>query len=69
MKVLSQEDNHCLIITEKFELFKLRLAECVNGELIIIKEIESSKDDKIWKKYSKISFKECLKLIKKEICK
>jgi len=62
MKILNQEKNHCLLIIEEFELFKLCLAECVNGELIVIKEIESSKD-KIWKKYSKISFKECLKMI------
>ena len=63
MKILNQEENHCLIVIEEFELFKLCLAECVNGELIIIKEIESSKDDKIWKKYSKTSFKDCLKMI------
>ena len=23
MKIVNQEDNHCLIITEEFELFKL----------------------------------------------
>lgn len=63
MKILNQENNHCLVIVEENSLFKLCLAECVNGELILIKEIESSKDDKIWKKYSKISFKECLKMI------
>ena len=64
MKVVKQENNHCLVIVEKNKTFNLCLAELINGELIIIKEIESSKTDKKWNKFAKISFKDCLKMIK-----
>lgn len=64
MKILKQENNHCLVIVEKNKTFNLCLAELINGELIIIKEIESSKTDKKWNKFDKISLKDCLKMIK-----
>lgn len=64
MKILNQENNHCLVVVEKNKTFNLCLAELINGELIIIKEIENSKTDKKWNKFAKISFKDCLKMIK-----
>lgn len=64
MKIIKQENNHCMVIVEKNKIFNLCLAELINGELIIIKEIENSKTDKKWNKFTKIPFKDCLKMIK-----